>query len=488
MKHFYPSFSCCKTSLIIGVSLIFTSPVYADLLDVYTDEKGDTNWQYLANTASGLIIIILSMAAILLYLSQRRERKANRALEAIRNVLELKVKERTATLDESNKMLREANQNLQGETDQHRRTAQRLRESEAYIKNILESMPLMLIGLNRDSCITQWNQYAEKNTGITQDKALGKNLWEAYPSITVFPDQIEMVSRTRKPLTIKHSQRGQYYFDITIYPLQDQQETGLVVLVDDVTQRILAENMLIQRDKMSSMGELASIMAHDISIPLETIIQDVEAVQQQLTTGQQNSEQIERKLTEAVNAGKGANRVIANLLEFSRSSGDEKTPRQMSEIINQAINLANDVIAAPSGLHFKDIVIDRKFAKDLPALPCYAAELQQVFLSLFRHACHSLGEKVVEGDRPMLSIELAEHYDALWVKVHHNGQSLSGEEQQFIFEPFFSNHSEADDNYDMGKRLSFSYFIVTEHHDGQMAVTSDSRHGTTFHLQFQLSP
>ncbi|HLS99121.1 MAG TPA: PAS domain-containing sensor histidine kinase, partial [Porticoccaceae bacterium] len=48
-------------------------------------------------------------------------------------------------------------------------------------------------------------------------------------------------------------------------------------------------------------------------------------------------------------------------------------------------------------------------------------------------------------------------------------------------------NSPTDHHYDASKRLSFSYFIITEHHKGQMAVTSDVNVGTTFHMQIQLS-
>lgn len=79
-----------------------------------------------------------------------------------------------------------------------------------------------------------------------------------------------------------------------------------------------------------------------------------------------------------------------------------------------------------------------------------------------------------------------ECYEALWVKIQHNGLGVSKEEQQFIFEPFFTNQS-VSCNYDSAKRLSFSYFIITEQHKGQLAITSDLDVGTTFHIQLPLS-
>ena len=76
-------------------------------------------------------------------------------------------------------------------------------------------------------------------------------------------------------------------------------------------------------------------------------------------------------------------------------------------------------------------------------------------------------------------------YDNLWIRIHHNGLGLSNEEQMYLFEPFFRKDS-PDGGYDASKRLSFPYFIISEQHQGQIAVTSDHNVGTTFHIQMPL--
>ena len=118
--------------------------------------------------------------------------------------------------------------------------------------------------------------------------------------------------------------------------------------------------------------------------------------------------------------------------------------------------------------------------------PCFVSELQQVFLSLFRHACHALVQRQEKNQHPIIKIQVIECYEALWIKVQHNGVGISYEEQQFIFEPFFTDRV-SDEDYDAGKRLSFSHFIITEQHRGELAVTSDLNVGTTFHIQLPLS-
>lgn len=472
---------------LISLVLIFHSTlVSAGVLDVFRQEDGHTNWQYVANFSSFVFISALTLTVLRLFFSRREIRRYNRELEAIRSELEQRVRERTATLNESNRLLTESNALLEGEISQHRETTTLLRSSEAYINNILRSMPLMLIGLNTQMQITQWNRGAEEITGISSDAALGQDLWETYPVITILPQQIQQVLDQKTSLTLKQSQRGHYHFDVTIYPLTEQIESGVVILIDDVTQRIQTENKLIQRDKMSSMGELAATMAHDINTPLQVITRDIESVLAEIKDVEGTSDKPSSRLRDALEQGQHASAVIANLLDFASAQAAEKRMASVTEIIDRALLLAQEVIAEPNGLRFGDITIERRYADELPKTPCYISELQQVFLSLFRHACHALGEVSDSAEDPRITVEVNEFYDSLWVKVSHNGRGLSYEDQQSIFEPFFDN-SGPESDYDISKRLSFSHFIITDQHHGEMAVTSDIELGTTFHMQLQLN-
>ena len=379
------------------------------------------------------------------------------------------MQERTATLEE--------------EITQHRETTKRLRISESYINDILRSMPLMLAGLDKDCNIVQWNSRAEEISGTKAEDAIGNNLWEVYPTITVQPQQVEQAREQNRTITVKHCQRGQYHFDITIYPLGEQSETGIVVLIDDVTQQILAENMLIQRDKMSSMGELAASMAYDINTPLRAILDDVDQVLAKIEQTSAEAPEVEL-LRDATVRGQQVAAVVSNLLAFANSRGGEKKLCDITNIIDYSIELAQDILSEASGLRFRDIEIKRRYADNLPEIPCYAAELQQVFLSLFRHSCHALGSVERDNFTPTISIEVQEAYSTLWVRVQHNGRGISIQEQQFIFEPFFNNQT--GEESDATSRLSFSHFIITEQHRGEMAITSDVNVGSTFHIQLQL--
>ena len=476
--------------------LIFlqSQPLYAGLKMQFKYPDGSTNWQHVANWSGAILILLLSIAVINLFFTRRKVRKSNLELNEIRNGLELRVQERTATLDESNRLLKETNKLLENEIAKHVGTASRLRVSESYIKDILRSMPLMLVGVNKDGQITQWNKRAEDITGKKAQDVLDKILWDAYPIITVSPGQVSEAVEKNKTITIKHSQRGQYYFDITIYPLQDQVKTGVVILIDDVTKKIAAENMLIQNDKISSMGELASSMAHDINMPLQSILFDLRTFQHLLSDSSQYMNEIKSNgmpeklsslLSHAYEKGEKVTSIVHNLQEFARGRSDRKQLTNIVDVMEHTLELAGDVLSAPTRLKFIDIQIERNYEKDLPMIPCYVTELQQAFLSLFRYAYDALGRVNDPSYKPTIKIQINLSYGCFWIRIQDNGVGLTNEEQMYLFEPFVRKDT-PEVGYDAGKRLSFAYFIITEQHQGHMAVTSDINVGTTFHIQMLL--
>ncbi|HYQ72611.1 MAG TPA: PAS domain S-box protein, partial [Gammaproteobacteria bacterium] len=480
---------------LLFISIFLQSqPLYAALRMQFKYPDGSTNWQHVANWSGGILILLLSIAVINLILTRRRVRKSNQELKKIRNELELRVQERTATLDESNRLLIETNKLLENEIANHVSTAARLRASESYIKNILKSMPLMLVGVNKDGQITQWNKQAEDITGIKAEDVLDRYLWDAYPIITVSPGQVNEAMEKNETITIKHCQRGQYYFDITIYPLQDQVEPGVVILIDDVTKKIVAENMLIQNDKISSMGELASSMAHDINMPLQSILLDLRTFQHLLSDSSQHvneirsngmPERLSSLLSHAYEKGEKVASIVQNLQDFARGRSDRKQLSNMVDVMEHTLELAGDLFSGQSKLGFMDIQIERNYEKDLPMIPCYVTELQQAFLSLFRHAYDALGRASEPDHKPVIKIQMNVSYDSFWIRIQHNGVGLTNEELLYLFEPFVRKDT-PEVGYDAGKRLSFAYFIITEQHQGYMSVTSNLNVGTTFHIQMLL--
>jgi PAS domain S-box-containing protein len=484
-----------KNTLLLVILSLLSSPVLAYTFenDLFKDENGVRNWQHLANTTGSVLLILLSIVTTFLFIARRRAYRANRELTVIRNELEIRVHERTALLDQSNHLLLDSNRMLKDEIAKHVVTANQLRSSVSYINDILTSMPLMLVGLDKHGFVTHWNKRVEEVSGISSADALGKSLWEVYPQSTVYPEHIQESIEHNQIIHLKRSLRSVYHYDITIYPLQEQ-EAGVVILIDDVTKQAAAENLLIHNDKMSFMGELASAMAHDINMPLQAIMMDLRRFQR-IISGTSGSQQITdsdqaQTLNTIINdmsaKGEQVATIISNLLAFARGRNRKKQMADIIDVIENTISLANEVVTISDKLPFNQVKLERNFEKNLPLVPCYITELQQVFLSIFRHACHALAMKKAEEDFvPTIKIILSKSYDNLWIKIQHNGLGLTTEEQMNLFEPIFTGKSAAE-NYDAGQRLSFSYYIVTEQHQGNMAVTSNVVLGSTIHIELPI--
>lgn len=453
--------------LAFCLSLFVSSVAYANILSPFKDENGETKWQYVANFSSSVLIVTLLIVSAFLFFANRKASRSNKELTDIKATLEDRVARRTASLAA---------------------TTEQLVQSEAYVSSIVDSMPLMLIGLNSQLEVTQWNHVAEKITGRPFDNVKGLNLWEAYPSITLTQEQVEKVLADKQTTTIKHSQRGQYYFDITLYALSDNTETGIVILVDDITKQMKAENKLVERNKMSAMGELASAMAHDINVPLQSISSAIDIIHQQLSNlDETHRAAIAPIASKAKASGQQATAIVQNLLTFATSHRDNLVKTAIADVVEHSLTLAGSLYSQPNGLRFNDIAINRDYSADVPEVACYTSEMQQVFLRLLRHAFYAICERAKQGQGfvPVINVEVSNFYDSVWVKIQHNGEGLSPEEQQDVFEPFFSNTSDTE-ACPVDQRLSYSHFIVTEHHKGQIAVTSGIDVGTTFHIQLPL--
>lgn len=453
--------------LLLFCALAMTSlGARADMFAIFREPDGSTKWQYVANTSAGVLIITLVIVLLFLFRAHRRAMRWNRALTDIKVNLEQRVAQRTAVLQQ---------------------TTEQLQEREAYIASIVNSMPVMLIGLNQQLHITQWNKKAEEITGRPLQDVIGKNLWEAYSAITLTKEQVQAVLASGETTSLKHTQRGQYTFDITLYPL-DNQNTGIVILISDVTKLVSAENKLAERDKVSAMGELASAMAYDISLPINTIFARVSSARQEIEAAELG--EVKQFLLQEVEtvrqSAQQATAIAHNLLDLARAHRDSKQLAEIPPIMDRAIELASDLFTDVNGITFKYINIRRNYADALPQIPCFATELEQVFVRLMRNAFYALNAKLWdEHNKPWINIEIGTFYDSLWIKLEHNGKSLTEEEQLDIFQPFFAL-SEHNSSFPVEQRLSYSHFIITDHHRGQMAVTSDDKHGTCFNIQLAL--
>lgn len=161
-----------------------------------------------------------------------------------------------------------------------------LARTKNYLSNIIDSMPSVLIGVDQEGMITQWNSEAEKVGKLKSQEAVGMPFSEALPNLKTEIDRVfkAMQSRTVRKNSVKsrNNKGSTCYEDITIYPLIANGVQGAVVRIDDITERVNLEQMMVQSEKMMSVGGLAAGMAHEINNPLAAILGHTQNIQKEL--------------------------------------------------------------------------------------------------------------------------------------------------------------------------------------------------------------
>ncbi|HSR87822.1 MAG TPA: PAS domain S-box protein, partial [Pontiella sp.] len=210
------------------------------------------------------------------------------------------------------------------------------------LENIIDSMPSILIGIDAEGRVMQWNREAEQVSGINAERAHGQ------PLQRVFPDFGSKMSRVLETFGIQGKQHHERIncvikgesriVDVTIYPITAAGAEGAVIRLDDVTDRVRIEEMMVQSEKMMSIGGLAAGMAHEINNPLAGILQNIQVVQNRImhrternteaaieagTTldaiqAYMQSRDLIKMLDSTAEASRRAAKIVDNMLSFSR--------------------------------------------------------------------------------------------------------------------------------------------------------------------------
>ena len=376
-----------------------------------------------------------------------------------------------------------------------------LRHLRNYLKNIVDSMPSILVGVDSAGRITQWNLEAEKVTGIGSDDTIGRHLHDVFPQLSHAAEQVfqavhkpEIQKNTKVPLQL--AQR-RLLADVTIYPLMTNGVGGAVIRVDDITERARIEEIMVQSEKMLSLGGLAAGMAHEINNPLSGILQNIQVLENRIAGDLPKNHVIAEEsgitmagirqyaekrgllaMTSRVReAGGRAAKIIENMLSFSRKGGGRFDACSLPELIDRTIELASSDYDLKKKYDFRRIRIVREYDEKLPDVRCEPTKIQQVFLNVLKNAAQAMAAG--DGTKtPCITIRVTvSDPGAVCVEIADNGMGMTEATRRRIFEPFFTTK---DVGVGTGLGLSISYFIVTKDHQGEMSVASVEGEGTKF--------
>ena len=444
---------------------------------------------------TGILLSLLALQAVAIWILARNRRRHKHALASLRETMSLLEQRLSARTD----AWRHANDTLEQTEQRHRITTALLNETKEYLNSIINSMPSIMIGVTPSGHITHWNSAAELATGIREKQALGFRLHEIYPDLPVSTAMIDEAIANSEPLTrenvkIEHLSTVRFV-DITVYPLHSLELTGAVIRVDDVTLRQKLDSMMLQNEKLKSLGELAAGMAHEINNPLAAILQSLQNVERRLNPDQPGNQaaaaalgldlrkmdaylearEIKRFLDGMDNAGRRAAEIVRNMLEFSRSSSRQLEPTQLNDVVHASVNFMRNAIEFSMPALSEKLVIEEDYDTTLPVMAASGLELQQVLVNLLKNAAQAIQE--ARRDAPLIRISTRYIPPLAEIRVEDNGTGMSQATSKQIFDPFFTTKVVGQGT---GLGLSISHFIITQRHHGRIEVRSTPDKGTTF--------
>ncbi|MBT3251240.1 MAG: PAS domain S-box protein [Candidatus Marinimicrobia bacterium] len=385
----------------------------------------------------------------------------------------------------------------------HRKLAeQELHQLRNYLSNIIDSMPSVLIGVDIDCVITQWNHEAYQKTGITVEKAIGKPLKKVLPHFSKELTKLHRAMQTQKVQTDSRRKRRvnneTRYEDITIYPLTANGMRGAVIRVDDVTERVMLDEMMIQSEKMLLVGGLAAGMAHEINNPIAGILQTADVMNNRLINlslpankkaadssgvsleaiaSYMDDREVPRMLSTIHQLGKRVADIVHNMLNFARKSEHIKNTFDIENVINSTLKLAATDYDLKKQFDFKIITIIKEYEKNLPLMVGDDAMIQQVLLNILRNGAEAMHDMKQKNPIFKIRIQTETKQNFIRIEIEDNGPGMTEDIRKQVFEPFFTTKSAG---VGTGLGLSVSFYIITENFGGKMTVISNPDKGANF--------
>jgi two-component system, NtrC family, sensor kinase len=249
---------------------------------------------------------------------------------------------------------------------------------------------------------------------------------------------------------------------------------------------------LVQTEKMASLGQLVSGIAHEIKNPLNFIYGNtgfladytrklqnlVEAFDKLPSISAEDREEIARQMESMhysfikedlkilidnfTDGARRINAIVSDLRTFSRMDADSISEVDLHASIEMSLNLLRN--------QYKNRIEIHKEYGDIPKIQGYSGKLNQVFMNLLSNAFHA-----VKGNGEVW-IRTRPNNDAVEIEITDNGAGIAKENLKRIFEPFFTTKPVGQGT---GLGLSISYGII-EQHQGRISVASVPEKGTTF--------
>ena len=384
-----------------------------------------------------------------------------------------------------------------------------IRESEKRHRTMLEASPTPIVYYSEKGEVTYVNLAFTRVFGWEREELIGKPL-------DFIPEKDKQSTRDAISRTYAHP-HGKFDFisqrytktkellDVSInsalYRDKEGKQTCLVVNYTDISERIKIEEVMVQSEKMISVGGLAAGMAHEINNPLAGILQTAQVIKNRLSKplpanieaaekhgvdldllkGYLEERGIFYMMDQIASVGRRAAKIVENMLSFSRKSDSRRSSHYLHEMVESTLDLVQNDFTLKNQYDIRSVEIIRKIENDLPPVPCEKTKIQQVFFNILKNGAEAMSDAKVSSPRFVIRYFLEQNMAA--VEISNNGPCIPENIRKRIFEPFFTTK---EVGVGTGLGLSVSYFIIKENHNGELVVESTPGKETAFIIKLPI--
>ena len=266
------------------------------------------------------------------------------------------------------------------------------------------------------------------------------------------------------------------YFRMTSTPVKNQkgEVEKIVVIAQDVTEKLRLEKQLKQVSKMEAIGTLAGGIAHDFNNILTPIMGYAEIMRLNFVQGKVERDESISYIDQILQSSNRAKKLVKQILAFSRSSDVQESAQQIHPVIKEGVKLINATL--PSTLQ-----IVQEIDEECGLVTVDPVEIHQLLINLCANAVDALA-----GKNGIIRIVLRQvddqQYQKKWLElsVSDNGCGIPAELHERIFDPYFTTKEKM---HGTGMGLSIVHGII-KRQGGKIRLDSILGKGTTITLSF----
>ena len=359
---------------------------------------------------------------------------------------------------------------------------EKAKETTLYLKNILNDSADAILGITLENKIFLWNKGAEEIYGYRAEEVIGKHIDILIPEHLRKQNESDKIIKEalkkgylKNYITERKRKDGKIIkVNITRTAIRDSEGRifGFSAIVRDITEQERLQQKLIQSERLSIVGKMASQVAHEIRNPLASISLNLELLEEEV----EDIEMPVSKKHELTSLIKTINSEVSHInnitddyLSFVRMPVLKKTRENLNKVVEDVYNSLKNLLltARIKFIHHKTT---------LPEIPIDYNQTRRAVLNIIKNSIEAIGN----DGKIEVFFRVYREKQRLCLYIKDTGCGIPEDKLEKIFEPFFTTKATGS-----GLGMHITYQIMKEH-GGEVRITSSEGRGTTVALCFPM--